>query len=95
MSGERERIENIVTPRHRVHSCLPTTSQGKIRPLRITGALEAIAFASCRRDGATRTSPLPDYNLGAQAEMKGWTLRTRDEVRSRTRYPSVQLLAPS
>ena len=59
------------------------------------GWLAAKAFLKYRRDGGTRTSPLPDFYIGAQAEMEQRTLVTRDTARYRTCYPGVQLIAPS
>ena len=38
--------------------------------------------------------PLPDFFIGAHAEIMGWTLATADEGRFRTYFPSVKLKAP-
>lgn len=54
----------------------------------------ARAFAAYRKTGGTRTSPLPDFFIGAHAEAEGHTLLTRDPVRYRTYFPTVKLLAP-
>ncbi len=59
------------------------------------GWLTAQAFLKYRRDGGARTSPLPDFYIGAQAEMEQRTLVTRDAARYRTYFPNVQLIAPS
>jgi predicted nucleic acid-binding protein len=55
----------------------------------------ARAFASYRKAGGTRTSPLPDFFIGAHAEAEGHTLLTRDPQRYRTYFPTVKLLAPA
>jgi len=46
-----------------------------------------------RRDGAKR-SPLPDFYIGAHAQIEGWQLLTRDAARYRTYFPKVALLCP-
>ena len=44
----------------------------------------AKAFVLYRRNGGSRTSPLPDFFIGAQAETHGIPLVTRDPARYRT-----------
>ena len=39
-------------------------------------------------------TPLPDFFIGAHAEVMGWTLATADEPRFRTYFPSLRLLTP-
>jgi predicted nucleic acid-binding protein len=55
----------------------------------------ARAFAAYRNAGGTRTSPLPDFFIGAHAEAEGHTLLTRDAVRYRTYFPKVKLICPA
>lgn len=55
----------------------------------------ARAFNAYRAAGGTRTSPLPDFFIGAHAEAEGHTILTRDPVRYRIYFPKVQLLAPT
>ena len=52
------------------------------------------AFLRYRRAGGARTSPLPDFYIGAHAETKGLTLLTRDVGRYRSYVPSLELIAP-
>ncbi|HEY8367814.1 MAG TPA: type II toxin-antitoxin system VapC family toxin [Thermodesulfobacteriota bacterium] len=52
------------------------------------------AFAMYRRRGGLRTSPLPDFFIGAHAAVRGMTLLTRDATRYRTYFPKLSLLAP-
>jgi predicted nucleic acid-binding protein len=58
------------------------------------GWLAAQAFVKYRRAGGTRSSPLPDFYIGAHAEAEGLTLATRDALRYRTYFPNVALITP-
>ena len=58
------------------------------------GWLAAQAFLKYRRSGGVKTSPLPDFYIGAHAEIEGHTLVTRDAARYRTYFPNVALIAP-
>src|SRR5437762_13352930 len=59
------------------------------------GWLAAQAFLKYRRSGGAKTSPLPDFYIGAHAEVEKWTLVTRDPTRYRTYFPSVPLILPT
>lgn len=52
------------------------------------------AFLQYRRAGGTRSSPLPDFYVGAHAEADDLTLLTRDAGRYRSYFPSVTLTTP-
>ena len=56
--------------------------------------LVAQAFLRYRRQGGPRTTPLPDFFIGAHASAAGLQLLTRDAKRIRTYFPDVQLVAP-
>jgi hypothetical protein len=58
------------------------------------GWLAARAFIEYRKSGGARTSPLPDFYIGAHAEVERLTLVSRDAARYRTYFPSVALIAP-
>ena len=58
------------------------------------GWLAAQAFLKYRRGGGTRTSPLPDFYIGAHAEVENRTLVTRDATRYHTYFPKVKLITP-
>lgn len=58
------------------------------------GWLAAQAFLKYRQGGGPKTSPLPDFYIGAHAEIEGHTLVTRDAARYRTYFPNVALIAP-
>lgn len=59
------------------------------------GWLAAQAFLKYRRSGGVKTSPMPDFYIGAHAEAEGHTLVTRDAARYRTYFPNVTLITPS
>jgi predicted nucleic acid-binding protein len=45
--------------------------------------------------GKASTVPLPDFFIGAHAELMGWRLATRDVERYRIYFPAVQLIEPT
>ncbi len=56
--------------------------------------LAAKAFLKYRKRGGTKTSPLPDFFIGAHAEAMGIPILTRDSARYKTYFPSVPLICP-
>ena len=52
------------------------------------------AFLAYRERGGTRTSPLPDFYIGAHADTERLPLVTRDAVRYRTYFPKLTLITP-
>lgn len=59
------------------------------------GAYRAYRLSRRKSAGsdAPRT-PLPDFFIGAHAELMGWSLATRDPERIRRYFPSVSMLEP-
>ena len=45
--------------------------------------------------GKATTVPLPDFFIGAHAELMGWRLATRDVERYRVYFPAVELIEPT
>jgi len=58
------------------------------------GFLAGKAFVRYRRAQGSRTSPLPDFYIGAHAAVDGMALLTRDAKRYRTYYPTLELVCP-
>lgn len=52
------------------------------------------AFLAYRGRGGARSSPLPDFFIGAHAAIAGYGLLTRDAARYRTYFPKLSLIAP-
>ena len=51
-------------------------------------------FRRYRRMGGIRTGVLPDFFIGAHAQVLGWPILTRDARRYRTYFPDVELITP-
>ncbi|MBI4326245.1 MAG: type II toxin-antitoxin system VapC family toxin [Chloroflexi bacterium] len=58
------------------------------------GWVAAQAFLKYRRSGGVKTSPLPDFYIGAHAEVERHTVVTRDAARYRNYFPKVVLITP-
>ena len=53
------------------------------------------AHSEYRRCGGKRPAILPDFLIGAQAEMRGWPLVTRDRKRFGSYFPDLQIIDPT
>lgn len=82
--GSLERLERTVQGVGLVRLSLPWSASW----------LASRAFVAYRRRGGARTSPLPDFFIGAHAQAAGLPLLTRDPARVRTYFPDVTLVAP-
>ena len=58
------------------------------------GFVAGRAFVEYRRRGGLRTSPLPDFYIGAHAAVSGLSLLTRDARRYAGYFPTVRLISP-
>ena len=58
------------------------------------GFLAGKAHLVYRRLGGGKTTPLPDFFIGAHAAIAGYQLLTRDAARYRTYFPRLRLIAP-
>lgn len=58
------------------------------------GFLAGKAFLAYRRARGGRTSPLPDFYIGAHAAIEHMPLLTRDARRYRTYFPRLELISP-
>ena len=52
------------------------------------------AFLKYKKRGGLRTSPMPDFYIGAHAAISNFRILTRDASRYRTYFPTVALIAP-
>ena len=77
-----------------LHSVVPERRFERL-PLPWRAAFVAgTCFVAYRRAGGTRRSPLPDFYIGAHAVVDGMRLLTRDAVRYRSYFPTLDLIAP-
>lgn len=66
-----------------------------VEPLNNADAFRASqAFREYRRKGGPRTTILPDFLIGAQASVRGWSILTRDPKRFSSYFPEVELIDP-
>lgn len=54
----------------------------------------ARAFVEYRQRGGAKTSPLPDFFIGAHAQFEEIPVITRDLRRFQTYFPDVELISP-
>jgi predicted nucleic acid-binding protein len=52
------------------------------------------AYLQYRRRGGTKSSPLPDFFIGAHAAVEGLRVLTRDPSQYRTYFPNLELITP-
>jgi len=58
------------------------------------GFLAGKSYLRYRQQGGSRTSPLPDFYIGAHAALRGAKLLTRDPSRYRAHFPRLEIIAP-
>jgi predicted nucleic acid-binding protein len=76
-------------------AALPTTLYRREPLPWEAGFLAGKCFLQYRRRGGSRTSPLPDFYIGAHAAIGQLALLTRDAARYRNYFPSLEILAPT
>jgi predicted nucleic acid-binding protein len=82
-----ERVEDL-------EQAVPT-AEFRREPLPYEAAfLAGKAFLQYRRRRGVRTSPLPDFYIGAHAAVAEFRILTRDPRRYRAYFPTVELIAP-
>ncbi len=52
------------------------------------------AYLKYRKNKGSKTSPLPDFFIGAHASVSGFGLVTRDLAKYKSYFPKVQLIHP-
>ena len=52
------------------------------------------AFVAYRKAGGERSSPLPDFFIGAHAAIRGYDLLTRDPRGFRKYFPTLRIISP-
>ena len=82
-----ERIEQI-------EEALPPDTFARLELSWDAAFLAGKAFLQYRRASGSRTSPLPDFYIGAHAAVDGMALLTRDARPYRTYYPKLEVICP-
>jgi hypothetical protein len=59
------------------------------------GFLAGKCYRKYRNRGGRRTSPMPDFYIGAHAAVTKYSLLTRDPKIYRTYFPSLKLITPA
>lgn len=77
-----------------LNSALPSSIYERAQLPWEAGFLAGKCFLDYRKRGGQRSTPLPDFYIGAHAAMEQLALLTRDEARYRTYFPKVEVLAP-
>ena len=78
-----------------LNAALPVSSYERA-PLPWDAAfLAGKCFLSYRKRGGARTTPLPDFYIGAHAAIERLALLTRDVTRYRTYFPKLEILVPA
>jgi len=52
------------------------------------------AYVTYRRRGGTRSTPLPDFFIGAHAATRGYRLLTRDRGNYAAYFPDIRIVSP-
>ena len=79
-----EELDDVLPPAHFRRDPLPWEA----------AFLAGKSFLAYRRKGGGRTSPLPDFFIGAHAAVAGMKLLTRDRARHCTYFPRLTTISP-
>jgi hypothetical protein len=77
-----------------IEDALPTSTFHRLALPWEAAFLAGKCFVTYRKSGGARSSPLPDFYIGAHASVSRMTLLTRDAARYRTYFPKLRLIAP-
>lgn len=96
-------INAIVYAELSVHFDTVETLESVLHPFRFerlhlpweAAFLAAKAFKRYRQGGGSKSTPLPDFFIGAHAAVAGYPLLTRDPRRYRRYFPKVRLICPA
>ena len=78
----------------RVDELLPRTVYRREQIPWEAAFLAGKAFVAYRKQGGERSSPLPDFFIGAHAAARGYDLLTRDARGFRRYFPTVTIISP-
>ena len=87
VSGRFERIESL-------EEALPASYFQRDDLPYEAAFLAGKCFLTYRKRGGIKTSPLPDFFIGAHASIRKWKLLTRDMGRYSTYFPALELITP-
>lgn len=77
-----------------VESAIDTLDIKVLELPREASFLTGKAFLKYRKNNGTKTSPLPDFFIGAHASVSQLALITRDIAKFKTYFPKVKLIHP-
>ncbi len=77
-----------------LEEALPPSDYGRLAVPWESAFLAGKAFLDYRRSRGTKMSTLPDFFIGAHAAVARLRLLTRDVMRYRTYFPTVELVSP-
>jgi predicted nucleic acid-binding protein len=77
-----------------IEEALPESDYLRLELPYAASFLTGQAYVRYRRQGGRRALPLPDFYIGAHAQVEELELLTRDAQRYRTYFPEVRLIAP-
>ncbi|MEU4323955.1 type II toxin-antitoxin system VapC family toxin [Nonomuraea dietziae] len=83
-----DRVENL-------DEALPHTEIGRVDLPYEAAFLAGKAYLTYRERGGIKSSPLPDFYIGAHAAVESYRLLTRDVQRFRTYFPTIELVCPN